>query len=155
VYQPRILLIGETYLHNVKADKIDKPKERRRIKIVQLSHLSLSSLIDNYIVIHVKGELDYLYEIDQKTEVVQLLRQRYVPLRIHVLQDAYLYGCFRFKELQGKELRVVISDEIEFEASKGKRHVVKFVKDNTSTHTSYEKLDRRTLRVSVGTPEKR
>ncbi|OQR81087.1 myosin-like protein [Achlya hypogyna] len=136
VAQSRLLLIGETYMHNVKAEKIDKPKERRRVQIAALKSLSMSSLQDNYLFVHVEGEVDLMYEVDQKTEIVMLLRKR-------------------FKELRKKELPVMISDEIEFEAKKNQRNLVKFVKAPTVATTTLEKVDKKHVIVRVGTLQQR
>ncbi|OQR89929.1 myosin [Thraustotheca clavata] len=136
VAQSRLLLIGETYIHNVKADKMEKPKERRRVQISQLKQLSMSSLQDNYLFIHVEGEVDLMYEIDQKTEVVMILRKR-------------------FQELRKRELPMVISDAIEFEAKKHQRNLVKFIKTPTSGTTTLEKVDKKNVVVRVGTLQHR
>ncbi|RHY75462.1 hypothetical protein DYB38_005348 [Aphanomyces astaci] len=70
VAQTRLLLIGEMNVHNIKADKMDKPKERRVVPIAQLSKISMSSLHDNYLFLHVNNDVGLMYEVDQKTEVV-------------------------------------------------------------------------------------
>ncbi len=78
--QPRFLLIGNSYLHNVKGQKLGKIKERRKIPIASLKSLSLSPFHDNYLFIHVnsKDGADLMYEVDQKTEIVRLLQKLYV-----------------------------------------------------------------------------
>ncbi|RHZ02531.1 hypothetical protein DYB35_013430 [Aphanomyces astaci] len=132
VAQTRLLLIGEMNVHNIKADKMDKPKERRVVPIAQLSKISMSSLHDNYLFLHVNNDVGLMYEVDQKTEVVLVLKQR-------------------FKELCKRDLPVTISDTIEFEAKKGMRLAFRFVKNQNTTVTTMEKLDKKNGQVNVGT----
>ncbi|RHZ17083.1 hypothetical protein DYB26_011646, partial [Aphanomyces astaci] len=119
----RLLLIGEMNVHNIKADKMDKPKERRVVPIAQLSKISMSSLHDNYLFLHVNNDVGLMYEVDQKTEV----------------------------ELCKRDLPVTISDTIEFEAKKGMRLAFRFVKNQSTTVTTMEKLDKKNGQVNVGT----
>ncbi|RHZ26420.1 hypothetical protein DYB31_010047, partial [Aphanomyces astaci] len=123
VAQTRLLLIGEMNVHNIKADKMDKPKERRVVPIAQLSKISMSSLHDNYLFLHVNNDVGLMYEVDQKTEV----------------------------ELCKRDLPVTISDTIEFEAKKGMRLAFRFVKNQSTTVTTMEKLDKKNGQVNVGT----
>ncbi|RLO11178.1 hypothetical protein DYB28_011082, partial [Aphanomyces astaci] len=123
VAQTRLLLIGEMNVHNIKADKMDKPKERRVVPIAQLSKISMSSLHDNYLFLHVNNDVGLMYEVDQKTEV----------------------------ELCKRDLPVTISDTIEFEAKKGMRLAFRFVKNQNTTVTTMEKLDKKNGQVNVGT----
>jgi len=138
--QPRFLLIGNSYLHNVKGQKSGKIKERRKIPIASLKSLSLSPFHDNYLFIHVhcKDGADLMYEVDQKTEVVLLLQKLY-------------------KEVTKKELRVDVSENIEFDATKetplwsGQRNLIKFVQDPQSKSTTLIKIDKCNAQVTVGT----
>ncbi|KAF0718569.1 Aste57867_1615 [Aphanomyces stellatus] len=132
VAQQRYLVIGETYLHNIKADKIEKPKERRIVEIAKLKKLSLSSLHDNYLFVHVENDVDLMYEVDQKTEIVALLQKR-------------------FKELRKRELPVTISDSIEFEAKKGTNLAFRFVKNPAVATVTMEKVDKKNGQITVGT----
>ena len=52
-------------------------KIRRRIAIGNISHISVSLLSDNFLVIHVPQEYDYLYASGRKTEIVAALRLSY------------------------------------------------------------------------------
>ena len=49
-------------------------KIRRRIPIGNISHISVSLLSDNFFVIHVPQEYDYVYVSGQKTEIIAALR---------------------------------------------------------------------------------
>ena len=48
-------------------------KIRRRIAIGNISHISVSLLSDNFFVIHVPQEYDYVYVSGRKTEIVARL----------------------------------------------------------------------------------
>ena len=52
-------------------------KIRRRIALSNISHISASSLSDNFLLIHVPTEYDYLYISGRKTEIVAVLRLAY------------------------------------------------------------------------------
>lgn len=52
-------------------------KFRRRIAIGNISHISVSLLSDNFLVIHVPQEYDYVYISRRKTEIVAALRIAY------------------------------------------------------------------------------
>lgn len=52
-------------------------KVRRRITIGNISHISVSLLSDNFFVIHVPQEYDYVYASARKTEIIAVLRLAY------------------------------------------------------------------------------
>lgn len=49
-------------------------KVRRKIAIGNISHISVSLLSDNFFVIHVPQEYDYVYVSGRKTEIIAALR---------------------------------------------------------------------------------
>ena len=53
-------------------------KIRRRIAIGNINHISVSLLSDNFFVIHVPQEYDYVYVSGRKTEIVAALRLAYL-----------------------------------------------------------------------------
>lgn len=53
-------------------------KVRRRIAIGNISHISVSLLSDNFFVIHVPQEYDYVYASGSKTEIIAALRLAYL-----------------------------------------------------------------------------
>ena len=55
---------------------IDPPsvKVRRRIPLSNISHISTSLMSDNFFIIHVPLEYDYLFVSGRKTEIVSILR---------------------------------------------------------------------------------
>ncbi len=52
-------------------------KIRRRIMLANIGHLSTSLLQDNFFVVHVPSEYDYLFVSSRKTEVVSVLMKAY------------------------------------------------------------------------------
>ncbi len=52
-------------------------KVRRRITLANVGHLSTSLLQDNFFIIHVPSEYDYLFICSRKTEVVSMLTKAY------------------------------------------------------------------------------
>ncbi|CAH0487004.1 unnamed protein product [Peronospora farinosa] len=130
-HQTRVLMISETRVFNLKADKIQQPKERRVFEIARLTGLAMSTQPDNYLILRVKGEIDLMVQVSQKTEVVQALRSR--------MEKGY-----------GRELSVEFSDELDFYAAKGKQFKVKFVFDRTMKDSEWSKVDRHTMLVKVG-----
>ncbi|CAK4643656.1 unnamed protein product [Aphanomyces euteiches] len=133
VPQARLLLIGETFLHNIKAPRIDRPKERRLIPITDLAKLSLSPFHDNYLFIHVIHDgVGLMYNVHQKSEIALALRKR-------------------FRQICGRELLIEISDEISFEARRGRRLTFKFIKNPLTHATSMKKIDRHHGEILVGT----
>ncbi|CAH0480097.1 unnamed protein product [Peronospora belbahrii] len=130
-HQTRVLMISETRVFNLKADKIQQPKERRVFELARLTGLAMSTQPDNYLIFRVKGEIDLMVQVSQKTEVVQALRNR--------MEKAY-----------GRELPVEFSDELDFYAAKGKQLKVKFHFDRSMKDSEWTKVDRHTMHVKVG-----
>ena len=52
-------------------------KVRRRIALANLSHISTSLLRDNFFLLHVPSEYDYVYVSGRKTEIISVLRLAY------------------------------------------------------------------------------
>lgn len=52
-------------------------KVRRRICLSNISHISTSLLSDNFFLVHVPSEYDYVYVSGRKTEIVSILRLAY------------------------------------------------------------------------------
>ena len=51
---------------------------RRRIAVGNISHISVSLLSDNFFVVHVPQEYDYVYASGRKSEVIASLRLAYL-----------------------------------------------------------------------------
>jgi len=75
--QGRILVVSESSLYNITNTLILPNKVHRRILIRSIGGISLSTLQDNYFVIHVPTEYDYLYESPKKTEIVSIIAETY------------------------------------------------------------------------------
>ena len=52
-------------------------KVKRRIQLANISRLSTSLLSDNFFVVHVPLEYDYLFVSGRKTEIISVLRQAF------------------------------------------------------------------------------
>ena len=52
-------------------------KVKRRIQLANISRLSASLLSDNFFVVHVPLEYDYLFVSGRKTEIITVLRQAF------------------------------------------------------------------------------
>lgn len=70
-------------------------KVRRRIALSNISHVSISSLSDNFFLVHVPSEYDYLFVSGRKTEIITVLRLVYQDatgeeLNI-AMQNMYVY----------------------------------------------------------------
>ncbi|TMW66725.1 hypothetical protein Poli38472_014037 [Pythium oligandrum] len=130
VHQPRVLVVGEKQIYNLKADKPHQPKERRAIDMSRLSGVIMSTLSDNYVVLQVKSEFDMLLVVDQKTELVTALRKH-------------------FTNAFNRELPVKFADEFEFMALKGRPQVIKFKYDLSLKETTSAKVDKRTIQILV------
>lgn len=57
---------------------IPPAKVRRRIALSNISHISCSLLSDNFFLIHVPSEYDYLFVSSHKSEIVRWLRLGYL-----------------------------------------------------------------------------
>ncbi|KAI9916376.1 hypothetical protein PsorP6_016998 [Peronosclerospora sorghi] len=130
-HQPRVLMITQSRVFNLKADKIQQPKERRVFDLARLTGVAMSTQPDNYLILRVQGEIDLMVRVAQKTEVVQALRHR--------MEKGY-----------GRELPVEFADELDFYAAKGKQLKVKFVFDRLLKDAEWSKVDRQTMLVKVG-----
>ena len=58
-------------LYNIDPSSV---KVRRRIPLGNISHISTSLMSDNFFIIHVPVEYDYLFVSRRKTEIVSILR---------------------------------------------------------------------------------
>ncbi|RLN32406.1 hypothetical protein BBJ28_00025284, partial [Nothophytophthora sp. Chile5] len=130
-HQSRVLMISESRIFNLKADKIQQPKERRVFELSRLTAVAMSTQPDNYLILRVKGEVDLMVQVSQKTEVVQALRAR-------------------VKKAHGRELVVEFSDSLDFYAAKGKQMTVKFAFDRALKDSEWSKVDRHTMLIKVG-----
>jgi len=105
--QERILVVTESALYN-----IDKNLGvKRRIPLSTIGGVSLSIFEDNFIIVHVPMEYDYLLITERKTELVTTLLQLY-----HRSTGQILPFTFSDKlELKGKEedLREVVFKRVD------------------------------------------
>ena len=76
-HQDRVLVITNEAVYNVDPSGF---KVKRRIDLRAVDELSLSSLDDDYLVMHVPSEYDYLWITKRKAEMVQLIRNEVTKL---------------------------------------------------------------------------
>jgi len=114
--QDRVLLLTEKAIYNLQ--KFQKPKKglnfgfKRRIDIKGIVALSVSKLADNYFVVHVPTEYDYVYESTKKTVFITLLNTEY-------------------KKIHKKPVEVREVQSIVFQLKKGTKEI-EFSKDETA-----------------------
>ena len=69
-----IPVVADGSIYNIEPNSC---KVRRRISLSNISHISTSLLSDNFFLIHVPSEYDYVYVSGRKTEIVSTLRLAY------------------------------------------------------------------------------
>jgi hypothetical protein len=74
--QRRIVLLTERHLLNLD-DAIAKGKVNRAVPYAKLESIGISSLPDNYVIVRVTGEHDYVLIIERKVEFLDALRAQY------------------------------------------------------------------------------
>ncbi|PRP73015.1 myosin IA heavy chain, partial [Planoprotostelium fungivorum] len=133
--QPRGLVLGEANLYNIKF--FDKPKKngtnfevRRFTPISEISHLSVSRLADNYLVVHVPSTHDYVMETAKKTIFITLLRRQY-------------------KKITGKDLELKILESIAYKVRKGREKNLNFTKDENVVGNAQTKKSGNVLNVKI------
>jgi hypothetical protein len=70
--QERLIIITDGALYNLHMKSL---KLKRRIAIGNISHISTSTLRDNFFIIHVPTEYDYVYLSEYKMEIMTLLQK--------------------------------------------------------------------------------
>ena len=73
--QERVLVLTTKFIYNLK-----KKKVRRKIKIVDVGAIILSSKNDLDFVLHVPNEYDYRYQVETRKEFVDILQLRFSNL---------------------------------------------------------------------------
>ena len=68
------LVSSDGALYNIDPTTV---KVKRRIQLANISRLSASLLSDNFFVVHVPLEYDYLFVSGGKTEIISVLRQAF------------------------------------------------------------------------------
>ena len=68
------LVSSDGALYNIDPTTV---KVKRRIQLANISRLSASLLSDNFFVVHVPLEYDYLFVSGRKTEIISVLRQAF------------------------------------------------------------------------------
>lgn len=106
-------------------------KLTRRTALADIQSLSLSSLADNFLVMHIPREYDNLLENDKKTEIVAILMEYY-------------------QALTGRQLQINFSDRIQYKVKSGDTRELVFMR-NDGAHSAALKKAGRTLKVEIAT----
>ncbi|XP_052123606.1 unconventional myosin-Ie isoform X1 [Frankliniella occidentalis] len=114
----------------------NQPVIKRNIPFPNISHVTLSSFQDDFVLLHVNDDYDSLLEVPMKTEFIYVLHKRYVTQT-------------------GRHLRILFSNSVEFSVKKtglgggGKRNVV-FVPTIANLSIPSLKVNGNTLTVGIG-----
>lgn len=108
--QVRILLLTQNAIYNLGEGKY---KENRRILVKDVTRISVSPYADNYVVIHVAKEYDYVILLERKTEFLT------------ALADAY-------KLLTGNTLVLKYENEIQVSTKEKKAQILVFTKNEAA-----------------------
>lgn len=117
-------------------DHRNHPIIKRNIPFPNISHVTLSALQDDFVVVHVKDDYDSLLSVPLKTEFLYALHKRY---------------CAQV----GRQLSIYFSNSVEFSVKKsgigggGKRSVL-FVPTITGLDSASLKISGTTLTVGIG-----
>jgi len=113
--QDRALVLTDKAIYNLKP--LPKPTKQglryevqRRIDISKLGTIFLSRLCDDYMVLQIPSEYDYVFETPKKTVFIILLQKH-----------------LRRNHLTEKEVKVV--ESISYKVRQGKQKMINFVKD--------------------------
>nr|CCA27326.1 myosinlike protein putative [Albugo laibachii Nc14] len=130
--QDRVLVITDTHMLNIRADHPAKPKARRVIELQLITSMELSTLPDDCLLFHINGQADVLLIVEQKTEVVTLIRR--------LIQEKYNRKC-----------DVTFTDCMSIALNRrNKNAIVQFQRNPSLTTVKYEKKDRAWWVVHVG-----
>ncbi|XP_064620363.1 unconventional myosin-Ie-like isoform X2 [Lineus longissimus] len=140
----RDLMLTNKFIYLVGREVVKKGPEKgqvkevikRKIELDQISHVALSTLQDDFLVIYVQNEYASLVQSVFKTEFLTTLSKRY-------------------KEKVAKNLRIEFTDQIEFPVKKegwggGGSRMVKFSKAYGEDGQGALKTSSKTLNVSIG-----
>jgi len=131
--QVRTLVITNLALYNIGG--LLRENIQRRIAIKSISGISLSTMQDSFLVIHVSGEYDYVYESPKKNEITTLLVELYLIIT-------------------SQKLPVDFSDNINYTAKGGKKRQISFVKDESCIEAKFKKSgEGMTVSIATGFPK--
>ncbi|XP_062501631.1 myosin heavy chain IB-like isoform X2 [Corticium candelabrum] len=102
--QQRVALVSDNALYNLEPGSL---KCKRRIAFNSMSHLSLSTLPDNFFVVHVPAEYDYVLISQDKVELITRLMEA-------------------FEEAIESSLRINFENKIEFRIDQSQYREIEF-----------------------------
>jgi len=133
--QERILVMTDKAVYNFV--KLKKPKKgqnyelKRRIEMRGINGISVSKLADNFFVIHVPAEYDYVYETANKTVFITLLKREY-------------------SERLGRPLDIKVVESIAYRLKSSKENSINFAKNEAAVMPDVKKVKGQ-LQVGVQT----
>jgi len=104
---------------------------QRRIPLGEISSLSLSTLQDNFVVLH-HQQYDMVFENNRKTEIVALIMENY-------------------KLTNGRDLPVNFNDNISYKASNGAQRRLTFTKNESASAQPSIKKSRANIQIGIAT----
>jgi len=93
---------------------------QRRIPIKKIVKISLSTMMDNYFILHVENEYDYILISNNKTEIVTVLSALY-------------------KDLTENVLNVTFADKFQYKIETGKMRDIEFQKDENAKEAKFKR----------------
>ncbi|KAL6061526.1 Unconventional myosin-Ie [Balamuthia mandrillaris] len=102
---------------------------KRRVPLTSIGGLSLSSLQDNFVVLHVPSEYDTVFENERKTELITIILENY-------------------KLATGRDLQCNFTDRIQYKASNKAQRELVFTKNESASSQPSLKKSRHTLTLS-------
>jgi len=107
VAQPRVLFLTDKHVYNMKPGGFG---ERRRIEIKSITGVSLSDKADNFFVLHVEREYDYIYLSQRKTEFVTAISEEYEKLTSSKLPLSF-GAVINYKLKNGQKRTITFVDD--------------------------------------------
>lgn len=132
VSQQRKIILADSSLFFMKVDKKGKYQTQRQIPLSKISSFSLSPFVDNWLVIHVRDEYDYVIICERKTELLTTISEALTKF--------------------GTKLDLNISENITFKLKSKSERSIQFIEDKSISQVSWglAKGKKNTIQVVVG-----
>jgi len=108
-----VLSLTEKGVYNLGDGQKGHYQFKRRIDLAKISKVSVSKLADNFFVLHVAGEYDYVYIAERKTELLTAL-------------------AMEFQLVTGHPMQVDFTNNITYMAKNRKEHHIELHDDHTA-----------------------
>eukprot|EP01104_Vermistella_antarctica_P007042 TRINITY_DN1777_c0_g1_i1.p1 TRINITY_DN1777_c0_g1~~TRINITY_DN1777_c0_g1_i1.p1 ORF type:complete len:946 (+),score=249.72 TRINITY_DN1777_c0_g1_i1:407-3244(+) len=117
----RVVMVTDVALYNLGASK--KFPEKRRIEIAKLESVGMSKLCDGYVIAKTSDSLDWMANIDNKTEFITVLRDTYHKITGNTLK-LELNNCLEVRLRKGTTVVEFTDGAVDRCAKSGKKLVV-------------------------------